>query len=1236
MKTRTLASAPKLVPGCGLGRAIAAVAGLAMAQAAMGVSTVYTWIGVTSAYNNHLNWTPAGIPDAFGEAFLLNGGVANMSATSSVDWFNLQGGTLNLPTAVVLQVATQAPSGTNQTGIGGGGTIFLNSVGSQTGLRLTNGVAGDKFIWANTHPGVTATIEMGAAPNNIITGTVTGMLFVNQARVRGAGQIGLNILNIENSSGVPGSPAIIESSHVGATLWVDPAGGGFLNDGILRSSAGVLSLSGGTFTQTSTGAIELSGSDPNARIEVSGAKIVGGTVRQTAFGGNNFIDLINNTELNAIRAVGARMRMPTAHTVHLVGNSVLDATSTIFMNSVASATSLQPASGELSATLSGAGGVVMSASPNNYFRAAVAGQALTNDLGGGIVGSGQIGANLLVVTNNTFIEASGAGGITIDPPATGGFINNGTLRAAGGSTLTLTGGTITNDGGLIAAPEAGSVVVASGATVVGGTMTSANGGELRFQTNSRLENVTIAAGATARVPNAHTLHLVGTITNNGTISLDGIASTTALSTIAGDVVIQGTGQIVTSNATSNNLSAGTAGHRMTLNNAGGFAGSGQIGANNLVVVNNTTIASEGSAGLRIDPPPAIGFENNGTVRANAGSVLTILSGPFDNADGVIEVQSGGSTLLSSASITGGTLQGTPTGGFTTGGTSTLTNVTIAANTTVNIVNTAQINFAGTIELDGVVSISSSASTTELWTIGGDVIVNGDGQITMSNGSNNYIRASVSGQRFTFNNAGGIRGSGQIGVDTAIITNNTTIAASGSTGLRIDPVNVGGFDNNGVVLAETDSSLTILTGPFDNAGGVIRLQPNSTATLQGVSLTGGHLEGAADAAFVATSTPTLSGVTIDAGTLLRINNVQTMDITNGLVNNGEVRIDAAASNTTMRFNGNQTISGTGTVSLVAAAARMTAGTSNQRLTVVGNTIRGTGQIGVNTLAITNRGQILADVAGGITIDPPAGAPFINDVGGLVHASAATITVNSGGFTNSGGTVMIDATRKLDRTDTLDPYTQTAGLTLVNGEFEVDSNSFELQGGTLAGSGSTANNGWIDSNLTNTGGVISPGATDTSGIGVLTIEGTLTQSGNGETRIEIAGPTAAQHDKVVTTGAVTLGGNLRVVLLPGYDMMIGDSFDVMVGASRVGEFDSIVVENLPFALQFNVEMLSDRVRLVAAERCLGDYDLDGGITGADIAAFFADFEQGVLNADLDQDGGITGADIGEFFTRFENGC
>ncbi len=53
------------------------------------------------------------------------------------------------------------------------------------------------------------------------------------------------------------------------------------------------------------------------------------------------------------------------------------------------------------------------------------------------------------------------------------------------------------------------------------------------------------------------------------------------------------------------------------------------------------------------------------------------------------------------------------------------------------------------------------------------------------------------------------------------------------------------------------------------------------------------------------------------------------------------------------------------------------------------------------------------------------------------------------------------------------------------------------------------------------------------------------------------------------------------------------------------------------------------------CPADYDLDGGVTGGDIAAFFSDFEQGLPCADTDLDGGVTGGDIAAFFAAFEAG-
>jgi len=57
--------------------------------------------------------------------------------------------------------------------------------------------------------------------------------------------------------------------------------------------------------------------------------------------------------------------------------------------------------------------------------------------------------------------------------------------------------------------------------------------------------------------------------------------------------------------------------------------------------------------------------------------------------------------------------------------------------------------------------------------------------------------------------------------------------------------------------------------------------------------------------------------------------------------------------------------------------------------------------------------------------------------------------------------------------------------------------------------------------------------------------------------------------------------------------------------------------------------------ACPACPADYNQDGGVTGDDIAAFFADFEAGSGCADTNVDGGITGDDIASFFSVFETG-
>lgn len=53
------------------------------------------------------------------------------------------------------------------------------------------------------------------------------------------------------------------------------------------------------------------------------------------------------------------------------------------------------------------------------------------------------------------------------------------------------------------------------------------------------------------------------------------------------------------------------------------------------------------------------------------------------------------------------------------------------------------------------------------------------------------------------------------------------------------------------------------------------------------------------------------------------------------------------------------------------------------------------------------------------------------------------------------------------------------------------------------------------------------------------------------------------------------------------------------------------------------------------CAADFDQDGGVTPADVAAFFTAFESGAACGDVDLDGGITPGDVAAFFTTFEAG-
>jgi dienelactone hydrolase len=100
----------------------------------------------------------------------------------------------------------------------------------------------------------------------------------------------------------------------------------------------------------------------------------------------------------------------------------------------------------------------------------------------------------------------------------------------------------------------------------------------------------------------------------------------------------------------------------------------------------------------------------------------------------------------------------------------------------------------------------------------------------------------------------------------------------------------------------------------------------------------------------------------------------------------------------------------------------------------------------------------------------------------------------------------------------------------------------------------------------------------------------------------------------------------VLAAGGAMTV--SLDVVAAASGTAEL-FVVVRNVADG----GTIVWASVSLTVA--CPADFNLDGGVDGSDIEAFFATWTKGDSTADVNADGGIDGGDVETFFQRWEAG-
>jgi fibronectin-binding autotransporter adhesin len=261
----------------------------------------------------------------------------------------------------------------------------------------------------------------------------------------------------------------------------------------------------------------------------------------------------------------------------------------------------------------------------------------------------------------------------------------------------------------------------------------------------------------------------------------------------------------------------------------------------------------------------------------------------------------------------------------------------------------------------------------------------------------------------------------------------------------------------------------------------------------------------------------------------------------------------------------------------------------------------------------------------------------------NPTSFTITVNT---TNSG---LIEVQNGALSVSNL---TQTAGeVRIRRGATLSVSNPLAMQGGKLTGAGQ------LNGDLTNTAGTIAPGIDDPdqpdlNPLGILTIRGNLTLGNDAIFEVELAGtdnsdPANPQYDQLIVgqsgyTRTVQLNGTLRVKARDGYTPATGDTFDILVRSgswNRTGEFHTVEVDpdTLP-CIAFEVQYLSDRVRLIARLTTDPDVNGDGCVDDADLLAVLFAFGQTGSNLaeDINCDGVVDDADLLSVLFAFGSGC
>ena len=535
------------------------------------------------------------------------------------------------------------------------------------------------------------------------------------------------------------------------------------------------------------------------------------------------------------------------------------------------------------------------------------GSILIQEIGHTIRGEGAVTANMI---NNGLILADDAAGGLFEL-RTEDKTNNGIIQASNDGIMRIGDITIDNTNGLIVA-DGGNVQLSNLATIIGGQLTSIGSSEITGIGNATLRDVELTGGSLYSIDDFRTLHIEGSLLNNGTILINnaGFNDADLIFDNSGPMALDGIGEILLNGNNAGDEIDTEIGTTIFHNPPHRIRGAGAVTAS---ILNNSIITSDiASSGHDVLELRGVQKTNNNLLTTSNDAVLRLTDDVFIlNNNGRI-VANDGDVQCQFGIIQGGELESLGDSEILATGNFTLRDVTITPGTLYSMNAGRTTTIEGSLLNNGIVLVNNVGTDDAniVFDNAGGIALGGTGELLL-NGNNTGDKIETTAGTTIFHNPPHlIRGAGAF---EASVINNSEIAAEIS-GTGHDVLELVGEqkNNNALITTRNGSRLRIADNVHIANSNAEIIAANGNVECESGSIEGGELESLPGSIFDAIGTNfTLRNLTLRAGTLYQIRQGRSTILQGAIENNGMILVnDAGFNDATLVIGQSTTLSGSG--------------------------------------------------------------------------------------------------------------------------------------------------------------------------------------------------------------------------------------------------------------------------------------------------------------------------------------